>query len=201
MDQRVIVGLVAGVAVLAGLLVVVFAMPEPEPVTRSVKRDVVVDPEVDRLQTRVVTPDAVPSAPSRVEPPEPTDDGPDIPFEERVFTADPLPPTYQGVRKLFKDHGKVVQRCLREVAYPAIEAGDGPLPSRVGVVLTVQAVEGSDEGRLTGLEVTGDYDRHFSGFSKCLTERFQTARFSAPPPGTVATLTWQQHVPRKPLDE
>jgi len=198
MDQQKIVGLVAVVAVLLGLVVVVFAMPGPEPIERADRPDLRDKPEVERLATRVVTPRVERVAPA-VPPPAGSGEAeePSIPFEERAITDAPLPATYQGVRKLFKDHGAIVQRCLQEVAYPVIEAGEGPLPTRVGVVLTVQAVEGSDEGRLTGLEVTGDYERHFTGFSKCLAERFQSATFQAPPGGGVATLSWQQHVPRE----
>lgn len=200
MDQRVIAGGVAAAAVLLGILVVVFAMPDPEPIEREARAGREEAPTEGRLQTRVVTPDVQPAAIDRggvgisAEVP----DGPDIPFGERVINVDPIPATYQGVTRLFKDHGPIVQRCLREVAYPKLEADEGPLPSRVGVVLTVQAVEGTDKGRLTGLEVTGDYERHFTGFSKCLADRFGSATFSAPPAGTVATLSWQQVVPREP---
>ncbi len=192
-SRTVVVGVVA--AALLAAVAVLFLLTPGEPALDVPEAAQAPEPSKAKgLATRIVTPQARPTPlppaglvlPSGL-PPE------GVPLEEMVYEPVPLPATFQGVRGLFTDHAKIVRRCLEDVTPP--ERDQGPLPSRVTVQLTVAPGDGKVSS-ISGIEVMGDYDRNFSGFTGCLATRFRDVRFQAPPDGMVRTLTWQQQVPR-----
>lgn len=137
-------------------------------------------------------PRPVPEVPDLPEVPEPALVPPPPPGPPLVALPGPLPSDFQGARLLFELQKDVVASCLAPVVDAAQAAGE-TLPEVAPVRFTVDAVGG--EGRITGIEVAGDYSRRFTPFALCLAQRFGEVRFQAPA-GQALELAHTVAVPR-----
>jgi hypothetical protein len=131
-------------------------------------------------------------APDLPEVPEPALVPPPPPGPPLAPLPGPLPSDYQGARILFEVQKDVVASCLAPVVRAAQADGE-TLPEAAPVRFTIDAVAG--EGRITGIEVAGDYSRRFTPFALCLAQRLGEVRFQAPA-GQALELAHTVAVPR-----